>query len=239
MQITIFLFAGIAETLGQRDLHLDLPEGSTVQELTQQLAMQYPQITEALQRSVVACNEEYASPTQRLQPGDEVAIIPPVSGGQEEGERGTSTCFITRDPLCPESLMKQVSNPRAGAILTFAGTVREFTGDQQTIFLEYDAYIPMALRQMELIRNEIKHRWPEVETAIAHRIGRLEIGEISVLIAVASPHRAISFAAGEYAIERLKETVPIWKKEVWKDGSTWKGPQTEHWNPQGDESRCR
>ncbi|WP_091838157.1 molybdopterin converting factor subunit 1 [Marininema halotolerans] len=233
MQITVLFFAEIAEALNQRDLILDLPEEITVQELIQYLVERYPHIKEVIERSVVACNQEYALPTQSIYPQDEIALIPPVSGGEEaESEvHGTPTCFITRKTLSPESLMSQVANPYAGAILTFAGTVREFTGNLQTVLLEYEAYIPMALRQLENIRSEIDQRWPGVQTAIAHRIGRLQIEEISVLIAVASPHRAESFAAGEFAIQRLKERVPIWKKEVWADGSSWQGTQTAHWNP--------
>src|SRR5690606_21489740 len=165
---------------------------------------------------------------QTIQPEDEIALIPPVSGGEETDE---ALFTVTEQPLSADRLIRLVSNPRAGAVLTFVGTVREWTGDQRTIHLEYEAYQPMAEKKMKEIAEEIGERWPDARVAMAHRVGRLEIEDISVIIAVATPHRKDAFAAGRYAIERLKEIVPIWKKEVWEDGSEWKGPQKGPWDP--------
>ncbi|QKI80864.1 molybdopterin converting factor subunit 1 [Kroppenstedtia eburnea] len=229
MKINVLLFAGVAEAVGKRDLRLELPEKTTVHTLIDRLATEYPDAADLIRHSVIALNQDYAEADQVIRPGDEIALIPPVSGGEER--QPAPLLFITEEALSADRLIREVSNPWAGAVLTFAGIVREYTHGQKTVALEYEAYAPMALRKMEEIVGEIRQRWPEVRVAMGHRTGKLAIGEISVLIAVASPHRGESFAAGHYAIERLKETVPIWKKEIWADGSQWKGPQTGPWDP--------
>jgi molybdopterin synthase catalytic subunit len=175
----------------------------------------------------VSINHEYAAPERSIPPEAEIAIIPPVSGGEEAEEH----LIITEEPLSADLLIQKVSNPSAGAVLTFVGTVREFTRGRRTVHLEYEAYAPMAIKKMRQITEEIKTRWPEARVAMAHRVGRLDIEEISVIIAVATPHRDEAFAAGRYAIERLKAIVPIWKKEKWEDGSEWIGHQQGPWNP--------
>lgn len=134
---------------------------------------------------------------------------------------------VVSTPLKIEDVVAEVIRREAGAINTFIGTVREFTEDKQTLFLEYQAYVSMAEKKMEEIGAEIKERWPMAETAIVHRIGRLEISDIAVVIAVSTPHRATSYEASRYAIERMKEIVPIWKKEHWQDGEEWIGNQKE------------
>ncbi|WP_108024030.1 molybdenum cofactor biosynthesis protein [Melghirimyces profundicolus] len=229
MQIRIQLFAGVAEAVGERSVGLELPEGAVVRDLIQRLEDTYPDAGDLIRQSFVALNQEYAGPEENIRPGDEIALIPPVSGGEEK--TGTPVCFVTEEPLSADRLIQEVTHPYAGAVLTFAGTVREFTRGQRTVSLTYEAYAPMAVKKMEEIGGEIRQRWPDARVAMAHRTGNLEIGEISVLIAVATPHRAEAFEAGRYAIERLKKMVPVWKKEVWEDGSEWKGPQTGPWDP--------
>ncbi|PTM53261.1 molybdopterin converting factor subunit 1 [Desmospora activa] len=228
MEIRILLFAAVAEAIGQRSITLKLPAQASVRDVIQQLEHQYPDASELIRVAVIARNQEYAELDETILPGDEIALIPPVSGGEAEE---ASLFTITEEPLSADRLIALVSNPRAGAVLTFAGTVREFTADRRTIHLEYEAYGPMATQKMKAIAAEIHQRWPDVRVAMTHRVGKLEPEEISVLIAVASPHRPESFAAGRYAIERLKQTVPIWKKEIWEDGTQWLGPQTDHWDP--------
>ena len=115
--------------------------------------------------------------------------------------------------------------PEAGAVTTFIGTVREWTEGKRTLCLEYEAYKPMAVNMLQQIGEEIEARWPETRTAISHRIGRLDISDIAVVIAVSSPHRISAYEANRYAIERIKQMVPIWKKEVWEDGECWIGDQ--------------
>jgi molybdopterin synthase catalytic subunit len=134
---------------------------------------------------------------------------------------------IVEDPICIEDVIKKVARREAGAITTFLGTVREWTKGRQTIYLEYQAYKPMAEKMLAQIGVEIEEKWNDTKIAITHRIGRLEISEIAVAIAVSSPHRKEAYEANEYAIERIKQIVPIWKKEHWEDGETWIGDQLE------------
>ncbi|MGP4062024.1 molybdenum cofactor biosynthesis protein MoaE [Halobacillus sp. H74] len=136
-------------------------------------------------------------------------------------------CWITDKPLEVSSMVDLVTRREAGAINTFIGTVREFTEGKRTLFLQYEAYTSMAEKKLEEIAEEIDRKWPDVKIAIAHRIGRLEISDIAVIIAVSTPHRDDSFEASRYAIERMKEVVPIWKKEHWENGQEWIGNQKE------------
>lgn len=135
--------------------------------------------------------------------------------------------IITREPIDIETVARQVIHPNAGAVNTFIGTVRELTGGKRTLYLQYEAYVSMAEKKLAEIGDEIYKEWPETLTAITHRIGRLEISDVAVVIAVSSPHRDAAFKASRYAIERIKEMVPIWKREHWADGDMWVGNQTE------------
>jgi len=131
---------------------------------------------------------------------------------------------LTRDPIDHAALTEAVRVPGSGAVVTFLGTVRDLTGDEVTIALEYEAYPPMAERKMHEIADDIRARWPTGEIALIHRLGRLEVGEISVGVAVSAPHRADAFAACRYAIDRLKEVVPIWKKDLAPGKADWVHP---------------
>ncbi|MDA5109720.1 molybdenum cofactor biosynthesis protein [Brevibacillus thermoruber] len=225
MQIRVLLFAGLAERAGEREIRVSVAEGALVRDLLQAVGEQYPALAPLLGGCFVSVNQEYAVPDKALAPGDEVAILPPVSGGEEP------RFAVTTEPLSADKLVRLVSNPRAGAVLAFVGTVREFTHGQRTVSLTYEAYAPMAVEKMKQIAAEVAERWPGAELAMHHRIGDLQIEEIAVVAAVATPHRNEAFEAGRYAIERLKQIVPIWKKEVWEDGSEWKGHQQGPWNP--------
>ncbi len=132
---------------------------------------------------------------------------------------------IVSEPINIESVIEKVVRREAGAITTFIGTVRELTNGRKTLYLAYEAYIPMAVKKLQQIGEEIKTRWPDATVAISHRIGRLDITDIAVVIAVSTPHRPEAYAANRYAIERIKEMVPIWKKEHWEDGEEWIGNQ--------------
>ncbi|MBU5468396.1 molybdenum cofactor biosynthesis protein MoaE [Virgibacillus sp. MSJ-26] len=135
--------------------------------------------------------------------------------------------WITDQPIEIDDCIQKVTRPEAGAVSTFLGIVREFTHGKKTLFLEYQAYIPMAEKKLAQIGEEIEEKWGDTRTAIVHRIGRLEISEIAVGIAVSTPHRKDAFEASKYAIDRIKEIVPIWKKEHWEDGTKWLGDQKE------------
>ncbi|WLV25996.1 molybdenum cofactor biosynthesis protein MoaE [Aciduricibacillus chroicocephali] len=130
-------------------------------------------------------------------------------------------------PIDSGEVINKVVRPEAGAVSTFIGIAREFTKGKRTLFLEYEAYVPMAEKKLAEIGKEINERWPDAKTAIAHRVGRLDISDIAVVIAVSTPHRADAFEASRYAIERIKEMVPIWKRENWEDGTEWLGDQLE------------
>ena len=135
--------------------------------------------------------------------------------------------MVKESPLQMEQLLTLIKNPKAGAINFFVGTVREWTDEKQTLFLEYEAYTDMAEKMLRQIGEEIKVKWPGATVGIHHRIGRLEISDIAVIVAVSTPHRDAAFEASKYGIERIKELVPIWKKEHWSDGESWIGNQLE------------
>ncbi|MBI4233008.1 MAG: molybdenum cofactor biosynthesis protein MoaE [Chloroflexi bacterium] len=140
--------------------------------------------------------------------------------------------LVTHEPLKPEEVTALVRRPANGAVVTFLGTTRNDTDGRRVLYLEYEAYPGMAERKLELILGEIRGRWGITEVAVAHRIGRLEIGELSLVVAVASPHRREAFAACQYAVDRIKQVVPIWKKEVFEDGAIWVGcPEEEEVAP--------
>lgn len=134
---------------------------------------------------------------------------------------------ISQEPINIQSVIDKVVQREAGAITTFIGTVREFTHGKKTLFLIYEAYESMAVKKLEQIGNEIKNRWQGAEVAITHRVGKLDITDVAVVIAVSTPHRADAYEANRFAIERIKEIVPIWKKEHWDDGEKWIGNQLE------------
>ncbi len=220
--ITVKLFAAAAEAAGRRQLQGDWA-GLTAGQLVAHLAEQYPGLAKLVPSLAVAVNRDYADSDHLLSDGDELALIPPVSGGS--GEAGRPLFEVTEEPLSADEVASRVTNPYSGATLVFVGTVREWTKGKQTTFLEYEAYPEMAVAQMQVIGREIDTKWPGTRTAIVHRVGKLEVCEPSVIIAVATPHRADAFDACRHAIERLKQIVPIWKKEIWADGEEWVGSQ--------------
>jgi MoaE-MoaD fusion protein len=239
MKLTIRVFAGLAEKMNGSVVELVTEkEQLTAGDLKALLAVQYPQAAGTINISFVAKNQAYAKPDEPVSEKDELALIPPVSGGAAAAEtENTSTgnepslFELTFEPIAVEAVSAKVAHPNNGAALAFIGTTREFTQGQRTLTLDYDAYQPMALATMRQIGDEITERWPEAKCAITHRLGRVGIGETSVVIAVSSPHRTECYEASRYAIERLKQVVPIWKKELWEDGSEWKGHQLGPWDP--------
>jgi len=222
VKIRVRLFAAVKDIVGQREVVLDVPEGTTVAGMLDRFAGDYPRLRGLTPSILFAVNREYVQGTQVLAEGDEVALIPPVSGGTDLYE-------TTDRPLSLDALVKAVGRNTSGAVATFLGIVREFARGRQVRYLEYDAYPEMATATMRQIGDEIRTRWPVDKIAIVHRIGRLAIGEASVAIAVSSPHRREALEACAYAIERLKEIVPIWKKEVWTDGAEWIGSTVDEY----------
>jgi molybdopterin converting factor subunit 1 len=237
MKLTIRLFAGLAESIGHTHITLTVEQTQiTVEQLKNLLIQGFPNAAQTIAISFIARNQAYASAEEYVQEADELALIPPVSGGEAESTLENSTAQqpmyqITYEPVSVEKVSQSVITSQQGATITFIGTTREFTFGKRTIFLEYEAYIPMAISAMQQIGDEIKDQWPDTICAITHRLGQVAIAEISVAIAVSSPHRADCYNASRYAIERLKQIVPIWKKEIWEDGSEWKGHQQGTWDP--------
>jgi len=223
-------FAMMRELLGTAKETLELPEGATASDAYATLTARVPRLANLERAIMVMVNERYVRGTQVLHDGDELAFIPPVSGGDhQEGELVLHKLFrVTEDPLDPRDVEAAVAGPDAGAIVTFIGTVRDNARGRDVLALDYEAYVPAAEKMLGHIGIEILDRWPGVRTAIAHRTGYLEPGIASVVIACASAHRAEAFAAAEYAIDRIKEIVPIWKKEHYADGSTWVGSEAEY-----------
>ncbi|TDG00647.1 molybdenum cofactor biosynthesis protein [Paenibacillus piri] len=227
MKLHIYVFAGLAEQLGGPLVELDWEQTDplTPALLKERLMACYPQAAAALRHAFVAVNQSYAEDDLPIGIGDEIAVIPPVSGGQPQ------LAEITREAISAEAVSAKVMHPNNGAALTFIGTTREWTHGKRTVLLDYEAYEPMALKTMQQIIQEIGERWDGALCAVTHRLGRVNIGEISVVIAVSAPHRDAVYEASRHAIERLKQIVPIWKKEIWEDGSEWKGHQQGPWNP--------
>lgn len=216
MRIAVRTFAAYRQAVGSSTLTLELPEGITPRGVWSALADRYPALRRFPPPSAFAVNDEFIDADRPLTERDELALIPPVSGG------GVSVA-LTREPVDLPALLAAVSDPAAGAVTLFCGTVRAHSRERSVQFLEYEAYEVLAEREMRRIADEAASRWPAQGIAVVHRLGHLEIGEISVAIAVATPHRADAFAAARYIIDTLKQTVPIWKKEVWGEGEEWIG----------------
>jgi molybdopterin synthase catalytic subunit len=210
------LFARLREMVGAGELERELDEGSAVGDLLNSLYAEYPGLADLTTRTVIAVNQEFATPDSRLSDGDEIAIFPPVSGGVDSFR-------VTFDPVTLDEAAEMVVRPHTGAVATFAGVVRNVSGGKEVAHLEYEAYEEMAVARMRRVADEARTQWPDiVDLAIIQRIGHLEVGEVAVVIAVSSGHRDQGcFEACRYAIDRLKQVVPIWKKEVGPTGEEW------------------
>ena len=210
----MLLFAALREAVGEKSLELELRDSATVADLLAQLEAKHRVFVGHRGRLLVARNEERAAPSAVLRDGDEVALLPPVSGGAERE-------WIDAAPLSLDALLREVGGPEMGGVVTFSGIVRDNARGEAIDHLEYEAYAPMAEKEMRKIVDAVHERWPHVRIAISHRVGRLAIGDAAVMIAAAAPHRAEAFEACRFAIDRLKATVPIWKKEFATSGSYW------------------
>ncbi len=169
---------------------------------------------------MTAVNQSYVDELYELQPGDEVALIPPVSGGLDYPSPNPRI-LITDEPLDAERVTAMVMNTANGGVVTFQGVTRDETGGRTVVRLDYEAYPEMAYKTLQQIFDEVEERWGITDVALAHRIGRLELGEASLVVAVGAAHRGEAFSATMYMVDRLKEIVPIWKKEHFEDGSVW------------------
>ncbi len=217
MKIRLRFFASLRERTGLTETDLECAEGTTVSALRGELAGRYGERAGFGSTLLVSVNWDPADPERVLADGDEVAFLPPMSGGSAPA----GTFWISETPITQAMVEEKVRGAGCGAIVSFLGTVRDFSRAKRIERLEYEAYPGMAEKKMAEIGETIATRWPGARVAIAHRVGRLAIGEVAVAIAVSTPHRPEAFEACRYAIDRLKRTVPIWKKEFTVDGEHW------------------
>lgn len=222
MRVRVLLFGQLKDIVGRQEDELDLQTGATLAAVMSHYAGRYPKF-QGLNNSI-ACsiNQEYAQASAVLKEGDEVGLLPPVSGGKAKtGELRSQHCAIVRDPIDLQAIKKSLEHPEDGAALLFEGVVRNNTRGRRTIYLNYEAYETMALSEMEKLSQAALELFKVRDVCLVHRLGRLEIGETSVLIGVTSAHRAAAFEACRWLIDTLKKTVPIWKKEHFEDGAVW------------------
>jgi len=225
MQIKVLLFATLKDIAGQKHLTLDITgQSTTVNGVRVKLIEQYPDIEANINAAIASLNEEFASGEESVKEGDEVAFFPPVSGGSGDQPE---IFLLPEEPINHDDLVASITTPATRAVCFFSGMVRGETAKEghipQTDYLEYEAYEPMAIAKMKQVAQEIRQQWPKVQgIAIVQRIGKLQVGQNTVLIACSSAHRNDGcFEAARYGIDRLKEIVPVWKKEVGPSGEAW------------------
>ena len=229
MRVHILFFGQLKDVAGRERDTLELPEGARVSDLLRRYAEVKPSLQPYYDVMAVALNQEYSGAGAALRDGDEVALIPPVSGGsgagggtppgQPAGRRRYARVVWER--IDSQAVIEGIKRAEDGAVAVFEGIVRNHSRNRRTLYLDYEAYEPMALKKLEELAKQALDRFAVRDVAIVHRLGRLEIGETSVLIVVASAHRAAAFDACRWLIDTLKKTVPIWKKEHFEGGAVW------------------
>jgi molybdopterin synthase catalytic subunit/molybdopterin converting factor small subunit len=238
MKIGVLFFGVLKDLVGRSGETVDLPEGARVREVLFYYARAAPRFEAMVPSLAISVNQEYSGADRALRDGDEVGLLPPVSGGSAKGgdENRSATrdevrdevrgeargeVKMVRERIDPDAVAGRLKRPADGAAVIFDGVVRDNTRGRRTLYLDYEAYEAMALKQMESLAVEARTRFEVRGVSIVHRLGRLEIGETSVLIVVAAAHRGAAFEACRWIIDTLKKTVPIWKKEYFEDGAVW------------------
>ncbi len=219
MQIRVLFFGVLKDMVGRSVDTVELPAGARVDDLLSRYTRHFTRIEDMLPSLALSVNQEYSHGNRLLRDGDEVALLPPVSGGR--AEQSDPRIRIVRERISTENVLASVKKPEDGAAVVFEGVVRNQTRGRITLYLDYEAYEPMALKGMDSLAKEALTKFTIRDVAIVHRLGRLEIGETSVLIVVVSAHRAPAFEACRWLIDTLKKTIPIWKKEHFEDGAVW------------------
>jgi MoaE-MoaD fusion protein len=220
MRVRVLFFGQLKEITGVAQEDAELSEGARVEDLFERYGRRFPLLGSFRSSVAASVNQEYAGWSTPLVSGDEVAFLPPVSGGQRAAVE-VDIFQLVREPIRPREIIEGLKAPEDGALVVFDGFVRNNFKGRQTLYLEYEAYEAMAYSKMREIGAEIRAKFPIHRIAIVHRLGRLGIGETSVWIAISSPHRGAAFDACRYAIDTLKQSVPIWKKEYFAGGSVW------------------
>jgi MoaE-MoaD fusion protein len=224
VQIRVLFFGLLKDICGGAEERLEIPAGSTAGSVFDHYAEAFPKLRAMASSIVLARNHEFATPREPLAEGDEVALLPPVSGGaaiNEIHDPAGHFFALTREPIDPRHLEAQLLRGCDGAVVTFHGVVRNNTRGRVTMRLEYECYEAMAIRKMAEIGREIAAQHAISRIAMVHRLGTMEIGEASVVIVTVAPHRKPAFDAALEGINRLKRLVPVWKKEFFEDGEVW------------------
>lgn len=215
MRVRALMFASLRDIAGARSLEIELAEASTVDDLSRLLAERHPGLGERLGRVRVAVNEAFAEPSRTLVDGDEVAYLPPVSGG------APPQVAVVDDPIDVAEVLRSVQRPDCGAVVLFLGTVRDNFQGLAVRGMEYEAHRAMAEHGLAEVAEAARSAWPLGAVSVVHRLGRLDLNEVSVAVATSAPHRPAAFEAARFIIDRLKETVPIWKRELLEGGEVW------------------
>jgi MoaE-MoaD fusion protein len=224
IRIRVLLFGQLKDIVGQQEETLELAPGASLSEVVTRYGERFPRFRALAGSIACSVNQEYATGSATLKDGDEVGLLPPVSGGKsglEEEERQAEHCSIVRNPIATQQIVDTIKAGEDGATIAFEGIVRNNSRGRRTLYLDYHAYEPMALKEMRKLVHSALERFAVRDVRLVHRLGRLEIGETSVLIVVAAAHRAAAFEACRWLIDTLKKTVPIWKKEYFQDGAVW------------------
>ncbi len=226
MRIRVLLFGQLKDIAGRREDTLDLEAGATLAEVVAHYSARFPGFKTLASSIACSVNEEYAQLSAALHEGDEIGLLPPVSGGTPDGLPGgilrqSAHCRIIRNPIVAQPVADSLKAGEDGATVVFEGIVRNNTRGRRTQYLEYECYEPMAISEMEKLAQQSLEQFKIRDVRLLHRLGRMEIGETSVLIVVSSAHRGVAFDACRWIIDTLKKTVPIWKKEYFEDGAVW------------------
>jgi MoaE-MoaD fusion protein len=221
----VLFFGVLKDVVGRSSEALTLPDQATARDVIEHYEQRFSSLKGALSSVAISVNQQYAQPGETLRDSDEVALLPPVSGGTRSQPNRSRVLAdrvaIVHEKIDSRSVLAEIRQADDGAVVAFEGVVRNHSRGRRTLFLEYEAYEPMALKELESLAIQARSQFSIREVAITHRLGRLEIGETSVFIVVASAHRSAAFEACRWLIDTLKRRVPIWKKEHFEDGAVW------------------
>jgi len=223
MHVRVLFFGRLKDIVGKSEEDAELSDGARVEDLFARYGRSFPELAQFRPSVVASVNQEFAEWLAPLAAGDEVAFLPPVSGGAGPAETvvDENLCALVRTPIKTSEIVAQLKAPPDGAVVVFEGIVRNHSGNRATLYLEYEAYEAMAIAKMREIGAQMLEKYSIRRYAMIHRLGRLEIGETAVLVAVCSAHRAAAFDACRFGIDTVKRNVPIWKKEFFRDGAVW------------------
>jgi MoaE-MoaD fusion protein len=216
VRIRVLFFGVLRDLTGLREETIDVPDGGLASGVFEHYSSRFPRLGQMSQSIVLAVNQKFCAPSAPLADGDELALLPPVSGGSED-----NIFALTREPIDAAALARRILKGEDGALVTFEGVTRNNTKGRPTRYLEYECYEPMAVKIMAEIGGDIARSFQISRIAMVHRLGRIEIGETSVVVIAAAPHRRPAFEAALEGINRLKRLVPVWKKEYFTDGEVW------------------